>query len=183
MREVYHAMSHAMPATIHSFPPLIAADTRVLILGSMPGEISLRMNQYYAHRQNMFWKIMGELIGAGPELDYGQRIARLQASKIGLWDVLMSCQRNGSLDSAIEHASIQPNDLATLYAEHPGLTHVFFNGAKAEEIYRGFVLPKLAADQAHLHYERLPSTSPAHAAMSYQEKLKAWSKVLIAQAK
>jgi hypoxanthine-DNA glycosylase len=152
---------------------------RVLILGSMPGEMSLCMNQYYAHKQNVFWKMMGELIGARPELGYEQRIARLQASKIGLWDVLMSCQRNGSLDSAIDHATIQPNDLATLYAKHPSLTHVFFNGAKAEETYRRFVLPKLTADQAHLHYERLPSTSPAHAAMSYQEKLKAWRQILI----
>ena len=152
---------------------------RVLILGSMPGEMSLRMNQYYAHKQNVFWKMMGELIGAGPDLDYGQRIARLQSSRIGLWDVLMSCQRNGSLDSAIEHASIQPNDFATFYTDHPGLTHVFFNGAKAEETYRRFVLSKLLADQAHLHYKRLPSTSPAHATMSYQEKLKAWRQILI----
>src|SRR5205085_2091570 len=100
---------------------------RVLILGSMPGVMSLRLRQFYAYPQNSFWKIMGELVGAGPELDYSARITRLQASNIGLWDVLKSCERSGSLDSAIKPASMQPNDFATLFAEHPALTHVFFN--------------------------------------------------------
>ena len=164
---------------IYSFPPITAPGMRVLILGSIPGAMSLRMEQYYAHRQNAFWKILGELIGAGRELDYADRVARLQSHDIGLWDVLMSCHRPGSLDSAIDHATIQPNDLAGLYAAHPELTHVFFNGAKAEETYRRYVLPGLAVSHSHLRYERLPSTSPTHAAMSYPEKLSAWRRILI----
>jgi len=174
MREVYHAM----PATIHSFAPLIAADTRVLILGSMPGVMSLRMTQYYAHRQNAFWKIMGDLFGAAPELAYDARIAKLAFRKVGLWDVMMSCQRVGSLDSAIAAESILPNDFAALYAKMPVLAHVFFNGAKAEETYRRHVLPGLGADYAHLQYTRLPSTSPAHAGMPYTQKLEAWRSIL-----
>jgi double-stranded uracil-DNA glycosylase len=152
---------------------------RVLILGSMPGEMSLRMGRYYAHKQNTFWKIMGELIGAGPEVDYSVRLARLQASKIGLWDVLMSCERSGSLDSAIKPASMRPNDFATLFAAHPALTHVFFNGATAEHTYRRFVLPALPATYAHLQYRRLPSTSPAHAALTFEEKLQRWREILL----
>lgn len=152
---------------------------RVLILGTMPGEMSLRLGQFYGHPQNTFWKIMGELIGAGPELDYKARIARLQASKIGLWDVLLSCERSGSLDSAIKPASMQPNDFATLFAAHSALTHVFFNGAKAEHTYQRFVLPLLPATYAHLQYRRLPSTSPAHATLKFEEKLQRWREILL----
>jgi len=165
-------------AEIYSFPPIIAADAHVLILGSMPGEMSLRMEQYYAHQQNAFWKIMGELIGAGPQSDYLSRIERLKAHGIGLWDVLMSCHRQGSLDSAINITTIVPNDLASFYKGHPGITHVFFNGGKAAEVYRRDVLPSLEGKYAHLQYQQLPSTSPAHASLSYQQKLQAWRKIL-----
>lgn len=163
---------------IFSFPPVIPTEARLLILGSMPGTVSLRMQQYYAHRQNAFWRIMGELVGAGPELAYEQRLERMRSCGIALWDVLQSCQRAGSLDSAIESDSMQPNDLLQLYASQPLLTQVFFNGAKAEASYRRFVLPRLDARQAALCYTRLPSTSPAHAAMPYSEKLLAWRKIL-----
>lgn len=146
----------------------------------MPGEMSLRMGQYYAHRQNAFWKIMGDLFDAGRELTYDERIARLQSHKVGLWDVMMSCQRAGSLDSAIARESILPNDFATLYAGMPALTHVFFNGIKAEETYRRHVLPALGAHYTHLQYTRLPSTSPAHAGMPYAQKLEAWRRILLA---
>jgi len=153
---------------------------RVLVLGSMPGEMSLRMQQYYAHRQNAFWKIMGELIGAGPELTYVERVSLLQAHGIGLWDVMQSCQRSGSLDSAIQNKSIEANDLKQLYASQPSLSHVFFNGAKAEEAYRRHVLATLDGNHADLLYQRLPSTSPAHAGMPYAQKLDAWRQILVA---
>lgn len=153
---------------------------RVLILGSMPGEMSLRMQQYYAHRQNAFWKIMGELTSAHPGLDYAERVSLLQEQDIGLWDVMQSCQRSGSLDSAIENASIEANDLKQLYTSHPSLSHVFFNGIKAEEAYRRHVLPTLEGCHAKLVYQRLPSTSPAHASMPYAQKLDAWRQIFTA---
>ncbi len=167
---------------VYSFPPATTADTRVLILGSMPGKQSLQMQQYYAHAQNTLWKIMGALIGAGRDLDYADRILRLNAHGIGMWDVLMSCHRPGSLDSAIVQATMEPNDFGAFYLAHAKVTHVFFNGSKAAETYKRYVLPRLGQDYAHLQYERLPSTSPAHAALNFQQKLDAWSKVLLAAA-
>jgi TDG/mug DNA glycosylase family protein len=162
---------------IYSFPPILAPDVRVLILGSMPGEKSLQMQQYYAHPQNAFWKIMGDLIGAGHELAYPKRVERLKAHGIGLWDVLASCHRpNSSLDSAI--TDMQANDFATLFSAHPSLTHVFFNGGKAEEAYRRFVRKSLPENYGYLRYTRLPSTSPAHAGMNYQRKLEVWQQIL-----
>ena len=150
---------------------------RVLILGSMPGEKSLQMQQYYAHPQNAFWKLMGDLVGAGRALEYPQRIERLQQMGIGVWDVLASCQRpNSSLDSAI--TDMQANDFETLFSQHPSLTHVFFNGGKAEEAYRRYVLRSLPENYGYLRYTRLPSTSPAHAGMPYQQKLGVWRQIL-----
>lgn len=122
---------------------------------------------------------MSNLLGTKPDIDYTERISLLQANNIGLWDVLASCERpDSSLDSAIQSDSIQPNDLATFYAGHPTLTHVFFNGAKAEQTYRRQVLPRLNSQFAHLQYTRLPSTSAAHAKMSYAQKLEAWQRIL-----
>ena len=162
---------------IHSFPPVTSPDMRVLVLGSMPGEKSLQMQQYYAHPQNVFWKIMGELVGASRELEYPQRIERLKKSGIGVWDVLASCHRpNSSLDSAI--TDMQVNDFATLFSQHPLLTHVFFNGGKAEEAYRRYVLKLLPETYGYLRYTRLPSTSPAHAGMPYLQKLDRWKQLL-----
>jgi TDG/mug DNA glycosylase family protein len=162
---------------IYSFPPITSSGMRVLVLGSMPGEKSLQMQQYYAHPQNAFWKIMGDLFGAGREQKYPQRIEILKESGIGVWDVLASCQRlNSSLDSAITH--MQVNDFSTLFSQHPSLTHVFFNGGKAEEAYRRYVLRSLPETYGYLRYTRLPSTSPAHAGMNYQRKLEAWRQIL-----
>lgn len=162
---------------IYSFPPITSSGMRVLVLGSMPGEKSLQMQQYYAHPQNAFWKIMGDLVGAGREQEYPQRVEILKESGIGVWDVLASCQRlNSSLDSAI--TDMQVNDFAKLFTQHPALTHVFFNGGKAEEAYRRFVLRSLPETYGYLRYTRLPSTSPAHAGMNYQRKLEVWRQIL-----
>lgn len=163
-----------MSDTVYSFAPIADAHTRVLILGSMPGERSLQANQYYAHPQNAFWKIMDVLAGAGRHLEYPERIARLLASRIGMWESLESCQRSGSLDSAIIPASMQPNDFNTFYAAHPQITHVFFNGGTSAAVYKRYVLPQLSADYAHIVHERLPSTSPAHATLRFEQKLEVW---------
>ncbi|MFZ1425716.1 MAG: DNA-deoxyinosine glycosylase [Geminicoccaceae bacterium] len=153
-----------------SFPPIVGPDARVLILGSMPGAASLHAGQYYAHKHNSFWRIMGELFGAGLELPYPDRLQLLTRAGVALWDVLESCARIGSLDSAITDE--RPNDFAGFFAEHRGIAHVFFNGAKAEQAFTRRVLSTLAPNRLTLR--RLPSTSPAHAGMSFQRKLDAW---------
>lgn len=158
-----------------SLPPIVDDDTRVLVLGSMPGEVSLRLQQYYAHPQNAFWRIMSELLPLDAHADYPTRVAALRAAGIGLWDVLRSCDRVGSLDSAIVQDSMEPNDFATLFATHPGLGRVFFNGAKAEQVFGRMVAPEL---RLRLPCCRLPSTSPANAAIAYDAKLRAWRAVI-----
>ena len=162
---------------VQSFAPIEQADTRILILGSMPGEASIRAGQYYAHPQNLFWHIMGELLGINlrsPD-DYDRRVQALKSARIALWDVLHSCRRKGSLDSSIENASLIPNDFAAFFLSHPHITHVFFNGAKAEACYRRHVQPVIKARA--VKYLRLPSTSPANASIPYEHKLKAWRAV------
>lgn len=158
---------------IRCFPPAGADDATVLILGSMPGKESLKQHQYYAHPQNAFWKIMGELVGAHLHLPYQERLGALTAARIALWDVLASCVRESSLDSHISQE--KANDFAAFFAQHPRITQVYFNGAKAEQSFRKFVLEKQTLP--HLTLQRLPSTSPAHAGMRYADKLQAWRAV------
>lgn len=160
---------------IHSFAPIADADATVLVLGSMPGKASLAAGEYYAHQRNHFWAIMGELIGAHPGLPYRGRLRVLRSSQIALWDVLESCIRKTSLDSRIETGSEVPNDFNAFFLQHPGITHVFFNGAKAEQCFLKHVQPSL--ESAPLQFQRLPSTSPANAGISYQQKLLAWQSV------
>jgi double-stranded uracil-DNA glycosylase len=156
---------------LRSFPPIANARARVLILGSMPGEASLAAGRYYAHPRNLFWPIMGALFDAGPDHDYEVRVARLQSARVAVWDVLASCVRPGSLDAAIDRSSAQPNDFPSFLAAHPGIGRVFFNGGMAEQSFRRLVLPHLPSVPP-LH--RLPSTSPAHAARSFEQKLAEW---------
>src|ERR1039458_10413940 len=144
---------------VQSFAPIADAKARVLILGSMPGEASLAAGQYYAHAQNLFWRILGEITGAAPSLPYAARARALKSCGLALWDVLESCAREGSLDSAIDDVSIRANDFVSFYRAHPRIAQVFFNGAKAEACYRKHVLPLLAAGLGPASYHRLPSTS------------------------
>ena len=152
------------------FPPVVAPGARLLILGSMPGEASLSAGQYYAHPRNAFWPIMGALFGAEPGLVYPDRLRVLTGAGVALWDVLRSCARRGSLDSAIRDE--EANDLAAFLAEHAEIASVLFNGAKAEQAFLRHVLPGL--DRPPPALLRLPSTSPAHAGMSPARKLEAW---------
>ncbi|MDP1928992.1 MAG: DNA-deoxyinosine glycosylase [Thiobacillus sp.] len=160
------------------FPPIADAHARVLILGSLPGQVSLQRQQYYAQSHNAFWKIMGRLFGAGPELPYAERMQRLVQSGIALWDVCAAAQRPGSLDASIVHSSVVPNDLAAFIDSHPDIGLICFNGGKAADIYRRFVLPGLPASVRAIRYEILPSTSPAHAAMPFEVKLTRWAAAL-----
>lgn len=160
------------------FPPIADAHARIMILGSLPGQVSLQRQQYYAQPQNAFWKIMGCLFGAGPELPYENRAQCLIRNGIALWDVCAAAQRPGSLDAAIVHSSVVPNEFVAFLENHPDIGLVCFNGGKAAELYRRLVLPGLPDTLRTIRYETLPSTSPAHAAMPFEEKLTRWAAVL-----
>ena len=119
----------------HSFAPVSNADARILILGSIPGRRSLERNQYYALPQNAFWRIMGELAGAGIPVPYEKRLRILESSGIALWDVLASCERRGSsLDAHIRNETA--NDFESFFKKHPHIKRIFFNGGKAEQSFR-----------------------------------------------
>jgi TDG/mug DNA glycosylase family protein len=163
-------------ARIRSFSPIAGRNARVLVLGSMPGRRSLEARQYYAHRQNAFWRILGRLVGFEPAAPYGARVRALKAARIALWDVLHSCVREGSLDAGIEDEAA--NDFRAFFRDHRAITHVFFNGTKAEASYRRHVL---GAIELPLRYRRLPSTSPAHASLPFARKLAAWRAILKAE--
>ncbi len=156
------------------FPPVADPRARVLVLGSLPGPVSLRERQYYAQPRNAFWRIMGVLFGAAQERPYEDRLRSLLRHRVALWDVCASADRPGALDAAIRRASVVPNDLATFFVTHRELRLVCFNGQAAAELYRRRVLPGLPAELQVLRYEVLPSTSPAYAAMTFERKLERW---------
>jgi hypoxanthine-DNA glycosylase len=159
------------------FPPIARPDAEILILGSLPGRKSLEMQQYYAHPQNAFWKLIARIYGRESLLPYKQRVEILTANRIALWDVLAAAERPGSLDSSIVSASARANDFAAFYRSHPQVSRIYFNGRRAEELYRRFVVPGLSAEFAALRYVSMPSTSPAHAGMPFAEKLVRWEKI------
>lgn len=154
------------------FSAVARADARILILGSMPGVASLEATQYYAFPRNVFWQIMGELFAAGPQLDYPSRLQKLTENHIALWDVISTCYRPGSLDSAISEEGMVTNDFSGFFKTHPQISHVFFNGQKAADLFKKKVSPGLTCQY---EYRVLPSTSPANAARNYAKKLEAWS--------
>lgn len=160
------------------FPPVVGERPRVLILGSLPGRRSLAERRYYAQPQNAFWRIMGAIFGAGPELAYEARLERLAAQRIALWDVLAAGRRPGSLDARIVQSSAVFNDFGRFFESHTSLRAICFNGRTAENLYRRNVLPGLEGPAARIPLHALPSTSPAYAAMPYSEKLARWRSVL-----
>lgn len=161
----------------HSFAPVVDESSRVLVLGSMPGKVSLRANQYYAHPRNSFWKLLGTLLRFEPDAPYDERLDHLLRARIALWDVLKTCTRESSLDSDILDASSVSNDFGRFFPEHPSVSNVFFNGAKAESCFTRLVARNLSPDLG-LNLHRLPSTSPANAATPYERKLREWGLVV-----
>ncbi len=143
----------------------------------MPSVASLEHQQYYAKPQNAFWRIMGVLFGAGPELDYVDRTARLIDAGIAVWDVLASCIRPGSLDAAIDMKTVQVNDLSQLVQDCPTIEAIFFNGRKAEQLYRRHAEVAVRSVKSHLNLHSLPSTSPAMATLNFEAKLAQWTLV------
>ena len=157
-----------------SFAPISGSKARILILGSMPGKVSLLAVEYYAHPRNAFWTIMERIFHIDRKLPYRQRCDALVQNEIALWDVLKACTRSSSLDADIVESSIIPNDFEQLFATHTRIQAVYLNGATAAQTYRKKVLPGLSHPAASIPAVRLPSTSPAHAAMSFEQKLAAW---------
>ncbi len=168
-----------MQVSVTSFPPLSLPGARLLILGSMPGVASLMAQQYYAHPRNHFWPLMATIAGFDAAAPYAERVDALTGAGFAVWDVLQSCVRPGSLDSAIQAGTRVPNDFAAFFAAHPGIGFVGFNGAEAEKSFNTHVLPGLQS-AAGLRYVRLPSTSPAHA-VGFALKLAAWRAALARQ--
>lgn len=152
-----------------SFPPVVDGRTRLLILGSLPGEASLAARRYYAHRQNAFWRLVGGAIGVDLDaLDYDTRLDALRAHRIGLWDVVAGARREGSLDGAIRDAAA--NDLAALVATCPDLRAIAFNGKTAARLGRR------ALGATPLALIDLPSSSPAYT-LAFEKKLSHWSRL------
>jgi hypoxanthine-DNA glycosylase len=150
-----------------SFPPVVAQATRVLILGSLPGEASLAAARYYAHPQNQFWRLAGEVIGLNiVSLGYEARLAALLEAGVGLWDTVASARREGSLDGALRE--VEGNALGDLVTSLPALRAIGFNGATAARLGRK------ALGQTSLALIDLPSSSPAHAAMGFAAKAERW---------
>lgn len=163
---------------VKSFSPIIDSFARTLILGTMPGAESLQANQYYANRRNAFWRIMGGVLGFSENITYNEKVEALMSNKVALWDVMHSCERSGSLDANIKQATIELNDFVSLFQNYRNIVTILFNGAKAEQEYMKLAFPKLSVEAKEIKILRLPSTSPAMASISFDEKLKLWSKAI-----
>ena len=156
---------------ISSFPPIIDKESKILILGSIPGVKSLEMQQYYAHPQNKFWKIIFDLFSEDFTTDYSERIKILEKYHVALWDVIDTCERKGSLDSEIRNE--EANKIGELILNYPNIKVIFCNGQKS---YKNLL--RILSNDFHLPIIALPSTSPAHASLKYEEKLKSWNIIL-----
>ncbi len=160
--------------------PMVARrDARVLVLGTLPGVAALKQQQYYANKQNSFWKIMGALIGFSPDLPYERRLRLLKSRGIAIWNVLLEAERQGSVDANIR--SPAPNNFAPFFEEHRRLELICFNGREAQSLFKRMVKPALPEQAAALPSVVLPSTSPTNARMRFEEKLARWREALTSE--
>lgn len=158
------------PSSLTCLPPVTDRHTQILILGSFPGEASLAAQQYYGHPRNQFWPLLSAVLDDNlVELDYPQRLRRLLAHRIGLWDVIASCERSGSLDSAIRNPL--HNDFSALKRRCPQLARVCFNGKTSGKFEARFM-------QAGFQTLVLPSSSPANAQLNFAQKLQVWRGII-----
>jgi hypoxanthine-DNA glycosylase len=168
MTQLASTPAEAVP--LQGFAPVIDTATHTLILGSFPGEASLHAQQYYAFKQNQFWRLMSGVLAENlVDLAYQKRLQSLLTHGIGLWDVFGACQRQGSLDSAIRQG--QPNDFRALQLTYPQLRKLCFNGNTAG---------KMRAEFEQMAYTtlQLPSSSPAYAQLRFEEKLQRWKSII-----
>ncbi|RBP53262.1 DNA-deoxyinosine glycosylase [Arenicella xantha] len=158
-----------MPA----FEPLLGPAPKYLILGSMPGQVSLSARQYYAHPRNSFWWIMSQLFSFELSDDYAQRVELLREHRVAVWDVLSECERPGSLDSNIVRATEVPNDFGSFFRAQPSISIVGFNGAASAALFKRHC-GSLMQRYPNIRWIKLPSTSPAYASLGREDKLQAW---------
>lgn len=160
--------------------PIVDSRARILILGTLPGEESLRLQRYYGNPRNLFWRVLADVFAEPHVVDYEQQKALLKRNRIALWDVLHSAERIGSLDSAIRNPV--PNDIATLLADNPRIRAIAFNGLRAQSLFRQFIAPTLTIPREKLRLSAMPSTSPTptRKPLAYEEKLAKWRAYLTA---
>tara|TARA_B110000438_G_scaffold74485_1_gene74587 strand:+ start:1127 stop:1612 length:486 start_codon:yes stop_codon:yes gene_type:complete len=151
-----------------SFAPIIYSDTKILIMGSLPGKKSLELNQYYGHARNRIWNILSYLTADDIPVNYEDKLNLLRRNKIGLWDVAHSAHRKGSLDSNIKNEA--PNDIESLIDKYISIKVIGFNGKKSEQMFY-----KYFTEKEEINYVPLPSTSPANMAISFEDICTRWS--------
>jgi double-stranded uracil-DNA glycosylase len=164
-----------------SFPPFVDTRARILILGTLPGEESLRLQRYYGNPRNLFWRVLADVFVEPHVVEYEQQKALLKRNRIALWDVLHSAERIGSLDSAIRNPV--PNDIADLLVNYPRLRTIAFNGLRAQSLFRQFTAATLTIPLDTLRLSALPSTSPtpSRKPITYEEKVARWAAFLNAE--
>ena len=160
----------------YGLEPLIGDRPLILILGSLPGEVSLRQQQYYAHKQNQFWRILAAVYGAPLGDNYTGRLSIIAHNRLAVWDVLQSAEREGSLDTAIKHPV--PNCFGAFFETLPSLEAIAFNGQKAHALFQNYVAGECSGKIASLRIGVLPSTSPA-ATLPFDEKVALWRAFLL----
>lgn len=162
-------------ARSEGFAPIVSDDAKILILGSLPGQRSLEEQKYYAHPQNLFWYCVAQIVAQPLPEAYEERVEMLYRSRIALWDVIAKGEREGSLDSNIVRSSVSPNPLPEFIRKLPELKLVAFNGKAAEAMFwRSSRRYGWEKDLSYISYVTLPSTSPANAQMSKEDKVRAW---------
>jgi len=160
---------------LESFSPIVGLNPTVLILGSMPSQKSLEIQQYYGHPQNSFWWVMANTLGFSVDLPYSEKVRKLEQNGVAVWDVLQKCKREGSLDSNIMRNTEVANDIPGFLKEHLSIKFLGFNGGAAKAIYRRHIG---LIDKNH-EIIQLPSTSPAHASITKQQKYKLWQQAML----
>ncbi len=157
---------------LNSFEPVVNEQTTTLIIGTMPGIVSLKAQEYYGNKQNIFWTLVFDILGKGnPEADYSEKLNVLLKHHIGLWDSLAACEREGSLDSNIRKEI--PNDFPALFRQYPSINRLLFNGQSSFRFFvRSYGAPR------EMEYYILPSTSPANAMKNYAQKRLLWQEAL-----
>lgn len=158
---------------LQAFSPIVGERPVCLILGSMPSAVSLREQQYYGHSRNAFWPIMGSIFSFDANQPYTDRKRYLINNGVAVWDVLQSCQREGSLDSAIQLDSEVANSFDLFFTRWPSIQSVLFNGQAAAKIFKRH-LPKIEQQFDYIEWQTLPSTSPAYASITFDQKRQAW---------
>jgi len=171
VKAVKYSVPSGSPHRKKSFDPISDENTSILILGTMPGDKSLELNEYYGHSRNRFWKIIATITKNNLPVNYEEKKELLLRTKIGVWDVAHQATRKGSLDSAIEEET--PNDLEAFISEYPKLKVIGFNGAKAATLF-----DKYFTRNKNIKYVALPSTSPANARINFEDICEAWAQIL-----